>query len=90
MVVWTEAGDLSDLKAISWDSFGIGGLQLGPSWRARTSRRESVPRLVDSLVGKKVIGAAAGQEDTSVWTDAGGRALLIPLGWENHITYGLL
>jgi len=32
---------------------------------------EPVPRLVEALVGHKVIGAAAGYVHTSVWTEAG-------------------
>jgi alpha-tubulin suppressor-like RCC1 family protein len=32
---------------------------------------EYVPRLVEALVGKKVVGAAAGAQHTAVWTEAG-------------------
>jgi hypothetical protein len=34
---------------------------------------ELVPQLVKALVGKSVVGAAAGQYHTAVWTDAGER-----------------
>jgi len=34
-------------------------------------QREFVPRLVEALVGKKVVGAAASADHTAVWTDAG-------------------
>jgi len=30
-----------------------------------------VPRLVEALVGKKVVGAAAGEIHTAMWTEAG-------------------
>jgi len=33
---------------------------------------EIVPRLVEALAGKKVIGAAAGESHTAVWTEVGG------------------
>jgi len=32
---------------------------------------ELVPRLIEALAGKTVVGAVAGHEHTSVWTDAG-------------------
>jgi len=32
---------------------------------------ESVPRLVEALLGRKVVGAAAGFAHTVVWTEAG-------------------
>jgi len=41
---------------------------------------EFVPRLVEALGGKKVIGAAAGEHHTAIWTDAGSSS---PLGVEN-------
>ena len=34
-------------------------------------QHESVPRLVEAFSGKKVVGAAAGQNHTAVWTDSG-------------------
>ena len=30
-----------------------------------------MPRLVEALAGKKVVGASAGEHHTAVWTDAG-------------------
>ena len=54
--VWTEVGD-----SHRWEgNLGHGGHE-----------DELVPRLVEALVGKKVIGAAAGEEHTAVWTEAG-------------------
>jgi hypothetical protein len=35
------------------------------------SQHEFVPRLVEALVGKKVVGAAAGDAHTAVWTEEG-------------------
>jgi hypothetical protein len=34
------------------------------------TQHEHVPRLIDALAGKKVIGAAAARSHTAVWTDA--------------------
>ena len=34
-------------------------------------QNEDVPRLVEALVGKKVVGASAGHNHTAAWTDAG-------------------
>ena len=33
--------------------------------------RELVPRMIEALAGKKVIGAAAGSYHTAVWTEEG-------------------
>jgi RCC1 and BTB domain-containing protein len=53
------------------------GLKTIP-WEAGTRRatEEHVPRLVDSLVGKKVSGAVAGGMHTAAWTEAGRSSLL--------------
>jgi E3 ubiquitin-protein ligase HERC2 len=59
-VVWTEAGELFTFGDGHYGALGHGGTQ-----------NELVPRLVDALVGKKVVGAAAGQYHTAVWTDEG-------------------
>jgi hypothetical protein len=56
--------------ARSWVSFEEGGYRkLGHGGE----ENESVPRLVEALAGKKVIGAAAGDHHTctGVWRDAG-------------------
>ena len=59
--VWTEAGELF--------TFGYGGKgQLG---HGVEGENELVPRQVEALAGKKVIGVAAGYECTTVWTEAG-------------------
>jgi alpha-tubulin suppressor-like RCC1 family protein len=58
--VWTEEGELF--------TFGQGGFgQLGHGGQPR----ELVPRLVQALVGKKVIGASAGMWHTASRTEAG-------------------
>jgi hypothetical protein len=41
-----------------------------------------VPRLVEALAGKKVVGAAAGFEHTAVWTEAGE---LFTFGYGDHM-----
>jgi len=59
-VVWTEEGELF--------TFGAGGnVVLGHGGE----ENESVPRLVQALAGKKVIGAAAGEYQTAAWTEEG-------------------
>jgi len=59
-VVWTETGEIF--------TFGRGELgQLGHG----EENDERAPRLVETLAGKKVIGAAAGTGHTAVWTEAG-------------------
>jgi len=61
-VVWTEAGELF--------TFGRGVCgQLGHG--EGQARSEYVPRLVEALSGKKVVGASVGAFHTAVWTDAG-------------------
>ena len=58
--MWTDAGELF--------TFGYGGDgRLGHGG----TEHEPVPRLVESLTGKKVIGAAAGANHTAAWTDEG-------------------
>ena len=58
--VWTEVGELF--------TFGNGGCgQLGRGGQ----QNEYVPTLVEALAGKKVIGAATGDNHTVVWTEAG-------------------
>merc|ERR1711939_824174 len=57
---WTDAGELF---TFGWSSSG----QLGHGGKAE----EHVPRLVEALGGKKMIGASAGERHTAVWTDAG-------------------
>ena len=58
--VWTEEGELFTFGWGGSGSLGHGGEQ-----------HESVPRLVEALAGKKVVGASAGHTHTVVWTDAG-------------------
>jgi len=82
--VWTEEGDHAGISGSSGDlaiersslteegdhagelnTFGIGNSgMLGHGGY----QNESVPRLVQALVGKKVVGAAASEGHTSVWT----------------------
>jgi len=57
---WTEAGELFTFGS------GVKG-ELGHGM----AERELMPRLVEGLAGKTVIGAAAGHHHTAVWTDEG-------------------
>jgi len=59
-VVWTDAGELFTCGQGGKGVLGHGG-----------EDNELLPRLVEALVGKKVIGAAAGSWHTVVWTEAG-------------------
>jgi len=59
-VVWTKAGELFTFGKGHSGQLGHGGHQ-----------NEYVPRLVESLAGKKVIGVSAGYAHTAVWTDEG-------------------
>jgi RCC1 and BTB domain-containing protein len=59
-VVWTEGGELL--------TFGHGGCgKLGHGAHGN----ERVPRLVEALAGKKVVGASAGEQHAVVWTEGG-------------------
>ena len=53
-----KGGELFLLGAGSCARLGNGGTQ-----------NELVPRLVEALSGKKVVGAAAGDSHTAVWTE---------------------
>jgi len=59
-VFWTEPGELL--------TFGDG--YEGQLGHEVSTEFEHVPRLIDALAGKKVIGAAAARSHTAVWTDA--------------------
>jgi len=74
--VWTEAGELFTFgHGHGVGKLGHGGQQneLGQYGRLGHGglHDELVPRLVEALVGKKVIGAAASNSHTVVWTDEG-------------------
>ena len=58
--VWTDDGELFTFGYGAHGKLGHGGTQ-----------NELVPRLVEALVGKKVVGASAGTNHTAVWTEAG-------------------
>ena len=58
--VWTEVGELFTFGNGHDQILGHGG-----------EEGELVPRLVEALVRKKVIGAAASTNHTAVWTDEG-------------------
>jgi len=58
--VWTEEGELFTFGHGFYGRLGHGGIQ-----------KEVVPRLVEALAGKTVVGVSAGSLHTAVWTDAG-------------------
>ena len=58
--VWTDAGEHFTFGHGECGQLGHGGTQ-----------NELVPKLVEALAEKKVIGAAAGFEHTVVWTNEG-------------------
>ena len=61
MAVWTEAGELFTFGCGRWGKLGHG----------RGENDWCVPKLVEVLAGKDVIGATAGDHHTAVWTEAG-------------------
>jgi alpha-tubulin suppressor-like RCC1 family protein len=58
--VWTEGGELFTFGYGDHGQLGHGGQE-----------DEFVPRLIEALAGKKVIGAASGYDHTAVWTEEG-------------------
>jgi alpha-tubulin suppressor-like RCC1 family protein len=62
--VWTDVGELFTFGFVMI-GFGSDG-QLG---HGGTQTELLVPRLVEALAGKKVIGAAVGELQTAVWTE---------------------
>jgi len=58
--VWTEEGELFTFGHGGYGMLGHGGEEV-----------ELVPRLVEALVGKKVVGSAASARHAAVWTEAG-------------------
>ena len=59
-MVWTEGGEVYTFGSGEQGRLGHGGTE-----------RELVPRVVEALAGKKVVGAAAGVRHTVVWTEGG-------------------
>jgi len=57
---WTDEGELFTFGNGYYGELGHGG-----------EESESVPRLVEALAAKKVVGASAGGLHTAAWTDAG-------------------
>ena len=49
---------------------------------------ELVPRLFEALVGKKVIGAAAGGQHTAVWTEGGEQLFTFGNGANRQLGHG--
>ena len=56
-------------QASSSPTFGKG--EHGRLGHGASQANELVPKLVEALVGKKVVGASAGKETTAVWTEEG-------------------
>ena len=61
--VWTEAGGLFTFGSGMFGNYG----RLGHGG----TQNELVPRLVETLAGKKAIGVSAGVNHTAAWTDEG-------------------
>jgi len=51
--------------------FTFGGGGCGKLGHGEWEQNELVPRQVEALAGKKVVGAASGQMHTAVWTEEG-------------------
>ena len=73
---WMEEGELFTFGSGLYGRLGHGG-----------SENEDVPRLVEGLVGKKVIGAAAGLRHTAVWTEEG-ELFTFGCGDDGHLVHG--
>lgn len=58
--VWTEAGELFTFGVGDDGMLGHGG-----------NLNAHVPRLIEALAGKTVVGASVGVFETAVWTEAG-------------------
>jgi len=69
-MVWTEEGELFTFGIGFFGRLGHGG-----------EEDELVPRLVEALAGKKVVGAAAGERHTVAWTE---ERELFTFGWGNQ------
>jgi alpha-tubulin suppressor-like RCC1 family protein len=59
-VVWTEGGEVYTFGRGGGGALGHGG-----------EKNAHVPRVVEALAGKKVVGASAGDRHTVVWTEGG-------------------
>ena len=59
-VVWTEGGEVYTFGYGGWGRLGHGG-----------EEHELVPRVVEAVAGKKVVGASAGVDHTVLWTEGG-------------------
>ena len=57
---WTEAGELFTFGGGEYGQLGHGG-----------EENELLPRLVEALVGKKVVGVSPGDNHTAAWTEEG-------------------
>jgi len=74
--VWTEAGELFTFGYGAHGELGHGGQET-----------ERVPRLVGALASKKMVGAAAGQMHTAVWTDDG-ELFTFGFGYNGRLGHG--
>jgi regulator of chromosome condensation len=76
-VVWTEGGEVY--------TFGVGDCgQLG---HGGEEEEELVPRVVEALAGKRVVGAAAGGRHAVVWTE-GGEVYTFGHGYSGQLGHG--
>jgi len=79
-VVWTDTGELFIFGTCTGGKLCYGG---------PTNELVDLPRRVEGLAGKKVMGAAAGYQHTAVWTDAGD-LFTFGDGWSRALGHGRL
>jgi len=68
-IVWTDEGELFTFGCGGHGRLGHGGEEDEDAEDEEND--ELVPRLVEALVGEKLIAAAASTRHTVVWTDTG-------------------
>ena len=70
-VVWTNEGEVYTFGCGEHGRLGHGGLGHGGLGHGEEINDEWVPRCVEALRGKRVVGAAAGECHTVIWTEEG-------------------